>query len=153
MNWYYSVSKIWGALRTELVDRVAAALAEGVGFDAILWYFIWLCWFDCARSSILPDASRYPSKAFCFIGLPFCLADFRGRLMILMHHLNADLETRRRRWWWEKNRDPCGGNTLGIWKSDVRGVSGWGWICSKCRCYTGVEYQMLKSLSGILKCD
>lgn len=63
---------LWGSidtLRIELVDHVAAAVAVGVGFDVILWYFIWLCWFDCARSSILPDVSRHLSKAFCFIGL------------------------------------------------------------------------------------
>lgn len=78
----------------ELVDHVAVAVAVGVGFDVILWYFIWLCWFDCARSSILPDVSRYPSKAFCFIGLLVASPEFQW----LFDGINAPFECRPRSW-------------------------------------------------------
>lgn len=140
-------------LRTELVHQVAAALAVGVGFDAILWYFIWLCWFDRTRSSILPDASRYPSKAFCFIGLLFCLTEF----LWLFDGINAPFECRP----WKLEGGGGGGRksrpmwSEHAWNLKVRcQKSQWrGGICSERRCYTGVEYQMFKSLSGILKCD
>lgn len=79
-------------LRAELVGRVAVAVAVGVGFDVILRYFIWLCWFDCARSSILPDVSRYPSKEFCFIGRLVYLAEFQW----LFDGINAPFECRPR---------------------------------------------------------
>lgn len=104
-------------LRIELVDHVAVAVAVGVGFDVILWYFIWLCWFDCARSSIPPDVSRYPSKAFCFIGLPVYPPEFQW----LFDGINAPFECRPRSC---GGRNPCRVSMHGIWKSDVRGVSG-----------------------------
>lgn len=57
--------------------------------------------------------------AYCSAGQSFC-----GCLMVLMHHLNADLENREGVVVVGENRDPCGENMLGIWKSDVSGVSG-----------------------------
>lgn len=103
--------------RIVLVDHVAVAVAVGVGFDVILWYFIWLCWFDCARSSILPDVSQYPSKVFCFIGLLVYPPEFQW----LFDGINAPFECRPRSC---GGRNPCGVSMHGIWKSDVRGVSG-----------------------------
>lgn len=98
--------------RTELVDRVAL----GVGFDAGLWYFIWLCWFDCVRSSILPDVSDILQKHFALLAWPSTHQNFNGCLMVLMHHLNADPDVKG-------EGGACGGSMHGIWKSDDRGTS------------------------------
>lgn len=103
--------------RIELVDRVAVAAAVGAGFDVILWYFIWLCWFDCARSSILPDVSDILQKHFALLARWSTRQNFNACLMVLMHHLNADPEV-------EGEKSPRGESLHGIWKSDVRGVSG-----------------------------
>lgn len=103
-------------LGLRLVDHVAVAV--GAGFDVILWHCIWLCWFDCARRSILPDVSRYPSKAFCFIGLLVYLLEFQW----LFDGINAPFECRPRSCGGKKN--PCRESMPRIWKSDVRGLSG-----------------------------
>lgn len=99
--------------RTELVDRVAL----GVGFDAVLWYFIWLCWFDRVRSSILPDASDILQKHFALLAWPSTHQNFNGCLMVLMHHLNADPDVKG------EGGGACGESMHGIWKSDDRGIS------------------------------
>lgn len=115
--------------RIELVDRVAVAVAVGVGFDVILWYFIWLCWFDCARSSILHDVSDILQKHFALLACWSTHQNFNGCLILLMHHLNADPMQRKHAW-----------NVKVICQR-----SQWrGGIFSKCRYYTGVEYQMFK---------
>lgn len=132
--------------RIELVDHAAVAVAVGVAFDVILWYFIWLCWFDCARSSILPDVSDILQKYFALLACWSTCQNFNGCLMVLMQHLNADPEdggcrggrgtTQREHAWNLK---------VGCQRSQWRGE-----IFSKYRYYTGEEYQMFNSLSGIL---
>lgn len=127
--------------RTERVDRVAL----GVGFDAILWYFIWLCWFDCVRSSILPDVSDILQKHFALLAWPSTHQNFNGCLMVLMHHLNADPDVK--------------GEGGGMWREHAWNLKvRWqrsqqrGGMFSKCRYYTGVEYQMFESL-GLKKME
>lgn len=63
----YFCEKSINTPKIELVDHVAVAVVVGVGFDVILWYFIWLCWFDCARSSILRDVSDILQKYFALL--------------------------------------------------------------------------------------
>lgn len=75
---------------------------------------IWLC-------EVIHPARclRYPSKAFCFIGLLVYTAEFQW----LFEGINAPFKCRPRSWG-GGGGDPRRESMHGIWKSDVRGVSG-----------------------------